>query len=225
MKKFMPVFLFSLLCFVGLSFYSCGISNSEAERIILKHFPLKDKNGHYQLINIDIRTRKDFAMNLRYYNGLQLLETKSGRAIYTGSLFGGEPGTVNNYRFTEGQSTVIIYAKGNNWRFYGDGVRYAVFKKVPLLKEYFDTIETWKDKRKNSERSYAKYTTKIMVNKPYYDLFKTTDAKVYHSLSTEFTRMVLHKKHVTMQDYINFKKRSTKPSTRTFTKDSRGNWR
>ena len=62
MKKFMPVFLFSLLCFVGLSFYSCGISNSEAERIILKHFPLKDKNGHYQLINIDISSNSHYGI-------------------------------------------------------------------------------------------------------------------------------------------------------------------
>ena len=167
MKKLL-CFLFSLL--VLSVFVGCGISSSEAERIIIaKKFPNKDVKGNfYNAITIDYLVKAS-AIEQLANDGYLLLHRKKvdqvRRPHYT--LYYENPMKFNHRLVAHLYSQYYLNNTSEQHR----------FVQVPFLREYFVKVEkTWKDKRKGRENlAYATYRTELRVSQPYFNLLKDAD--------------------------------------------------
>ena len=230
--------LYSILILVMfLPCTGCGISSSEAEKIIIKRFSHTNSSGSFRPIRTDIKVPNAVIIKMIEEGELIFVgEKRSGFGSLKRTIYQGNKGlkAVIDWKYTyrRGPVTRNMAIKDNGFKY--SKTKFAKFGtckfvKVPLLEKHFVGItKTWKDKRKGySDRSYVTYRTKIKVNKDKYDAIKGLNATIYTNTDVPRQRLrSTYHKYVSLDRYISIIKAVTKTEhERSFRKDSQGNWR
>ena len=196
-----------ILSFLGCDIFADGISSEKAEKIIIKGFKNKDQSGSYSEIWA------------RFWlpNGYILKLVKDGHLKCYKKI--GNANAIEHSYYGQCSTCPTLTAEIDH--------EYPTYKgfgkvKVILFKEYFTgVVKTWKDKRKGYENySYAEYMTVTKLVYPCYSLLSDSeDGGVVDGWHT----WISVSRHVAQSGIKSGKKQAL--HTKTFKKDSQGNWR